>query len=229
MPGETTEPQPATDLPRGGDHRETPPRKRTREQPRVTRQPPRDQPPSLRSCPAPSCSRHNSKRWPRRAAGPASRPGCYSRPWTCSMDASAPYLNSRCSSSSPGCPQSWEQVAYVAVTHVYRDPGFARRVHERIAAPGFSKTTSSGTCSSSKNSSPVRTPTTLVPQAILPLPLSPYPPAEHPGWEPEPFVRRSPTTAGVSIGFEPTFRQIGHDERVHKQESLAQATASRFR
>ncbi len=25
------------------------------------------------------------------------------------------------------------------------------------------------------------------------------------------------------------FRQIGHDERVHKQESLAQATASRFR
>src|SRR6266436_1087517 len=29
--------------------------------------------------------------------------------------------------------QSWEQVAYVAVTHVYRDPGFARRVHERIA------------------------------------------------------------------------------------------------
>ena len=29
--------------------------------------------------------------------------------------------------------QSWEQVAYVAVTHVYRDPGFARRVRERIA------------------------------------------------------------------------------------------------
>ena len=25
------------------------------------------------------------------------------------------------------------------------------------------------------------------------------------------------------------FRQIGHDERVHKQESLAQAAASRFR
>ena len=29
--------------------------------------------------------------------------------------------------------QSWEQVAYIAVTHVHRDPGFARRVHERIA------------------------------------------------------------------------------------------------
>src|SRR5260370_34737528 len=29
--------------------------------------------------------------------------------------------------------QSCEQVAYVAVTHVYRDPGFARPVHERIA------------------------------------------------------------------------------------------------
>ena len=29
--------------------------------------------------------------------------------------------------------QSWEQVAYVAVTHVYRYAGFARRVYERIA------------------------------------------------------------------------------------------------
>ena len=28
--------------------------------------------------------------------------------------------------------QAWEQVAYVAMTHMSRDPGFARRVFDRV-------------------------------------------------------------------------------------------------
>ena len=128
---------------------------------------------------------------------------------------------------------------------------------------GFSKTTSSGTCSSSKNSSPDpearESPLKYywVPQAIafgyyqLSWLLYVIRPAwsyrlnadfedhaeheymefvaEHPGWETEPFESAFSDDYGRFDSLADLFRQIGHDERVHKQESLAQAAASRFR
>ena len=84
--------------------------------------------------------------------------------------------------------QSWEQVTYIAVTHVHRDPGFARRVHERIAE-----------CRVQQDNEQWH---------LLLL---------------EELVARSGKRESR------LFRQIGHDERGHKQESLAQAAASRFR
>ena len=53
--------------------------------------------------------------------------------------------------------------------------------------------------------------------------------AEHPGWETEPFESAFTCDYGRFESLADLFRQIGHDERVHKQESLAQAAASRFR
>ena len=53
--------------------------------------------------------------------------------------------------------------------------------------------------------------------------------AEHPGWETEPFESAFTGDYGRFDSLADLFRQIGHDERVHKQESLAQAAASRFR
>jgi len=53
--------------------------------------------------------------------------------------------------------------------------------------------------------------------------------AEHPGWETEPFESAFSGDYGRFDSLADLFRQIGHDERVHKQESLAQAAASRFR
>jgi hypothetical protein len=53
--------------------------------------------------------------------------------------------------------------------------------------------------------------------------------AEHPGWETEPFESAFTGDYGRFESLADLFRQIGHDERVHKQESLARAAASRFR
>ena len=53
--------------------------------------------------------------------------------------------------------------------------------------------------------------------------------AEHPGWETEPFESAFTDDYARFDSLADLFRQIGHDERVHKQESLAQAAASRFR
>ena len=53
--------------------------------------------------------------------------------------------------------------------------------------------------------------------------------AEHPELETEPDAGSYAAQYGQHGSLADLFRQIGHDERVHKQESLAQATASRFR
>lgn len=42
--------------------------------------------------------------------------------------------------------QAWENVAYVAVTHTARQPGFARRVFDTVRLARWEQTTSSGTC-----------------------------------------------------------------------------------
>jgi hypothetical protein len=52
--------------------------------------------------------------------------------------------------------------------------------------------------------------------------------AEHPGWDNEPFGSGFADEYGTFDSLADMFRQIGHDERVHKQESLAQMKAARF-
>src|SRR5712691_7799669 len=66
--------------------------------------------------------------------------------------------------------QSWEQVAYVAVTHVYRDPGFARRVHERIRIPGSARQRAVAPAHPRRTRRPIRT--ARIPAAVLLGPAS---------------------------------------------------------
>jgi len=53
--------------------------------------------------------------------------------------------------------------------------------------------------------------------------------AEHPEWDNEPFGSGFADEYGTFDSLADVFRQIGHDERIHKQESLAQMKQSRFR
>lgn len=52
---------------------------------------------------------------------------------------------------------------------------------------------------------------------------------EHPGWEHEPFGAGFADEYGTFDSLADVFRQIGHDERIHKLESLAQMAQPRFR
>ena len=52
--------------------------------------------------------------------------------------------------------------------------------------------------------------------------------SEHPEWEAEPFVSQFTADYGEYASVADVFRQIGHDERVHKQESEAQLGQPRF-
>ena len=189
MPGEATEPQPSADLPPGGDHRRTATAEKHQEPAAsdlaVTSRP-APEPPKLSRAEL-LAAQQQTLATPRRRAGIPARllfttmDLLYGRRRTLSkfkmleLIARVPY-------------QSWEQVAYIAVTHVHRDPGFARRVHERIAE-----------CRVQQDNEQWH---------LLLL---------------EELVARSGKRESQ------LFRQIGHDERGHKQESLAQAAASRFR
>ena len=158
--------------------------------------------------------------------------------------------------------QAWEQVAYVAMTHTSRDPGFARRIFERVRESrqqqdneqwhllileeligrqgiqeGFVKFW-------------------LIPQMVafvyyqIVWLLYVVRPArayrlnaefedhaeheymefvrEHPELEREPFQSMLGQDYGLFDSLADVFRQIGYDERVHKDESLAWLHASRF-
>jgi ubiquinol oxidase len=264
MPGEATGPQPPADLPPGGDHRGN----ATAEQnhgttandlaaaSRLATEPPKLSRAELLA------AQQQTLATPRRRAGVPARvlfttmDLLYGRRRTLSkfkmleLIARVPY-------------QSWEQVAYVAVTHVYRDPGFARRVYERIAESRAQQDNEQWhllileelVARSGRRESQLRY--YWVPQAIafgyyqLSWLLYVIRPAwsyrlnadfedhaeheymefvaEHPGWETEPFESAFSGDYGRFESLADLFRQIGHDERVHKQESLAQAAASRFR
>jgi hypothetical protein len=52
---------------------------------------------------------------------------------------------------------------------------------------------------------------------------------EHPEWEKEPFTSAFEADYGSFESLADLFRQIGHDERVHKQESLEQMRQPHFR
>jgi hypothetical protein len=159
--------------------------------------------------------------------------------------------------------QSWEQVAYIAITHVHSRTGQARRIFDRVQESREQQDNEqwhllilqdliarSGTRES-------RIYYFWIPQAIalvyyqlswLLFVLKPswsyrlnadfedhaeheYMQfvAEHPGWETTPYD--SPLTAdyGSFESLADLFRQIGHDERVHKNDSLERMREARFR
>ena len=264
MPGEATEPQPPADLPPGADHRRTATAEKHQEPAAsdlAATSRPATEPPKLSRAEL-LAAQQQTLATPRRRAGVPARllfttmDLLYGRRRTLSkfkmleLIARVPY-------------QSWEQVAYVAVTHVHRDPGFARRVHERIAECRVQQDNEQWhllileelVARSGRRESPLRY--YWVPQAIafgyyqLSWLLYVIRPAwsyrlnadfedhaeheymefvaEHPGWETEPFESAFTGDYGRFESLADLFRQIGHDERVHKQESLAQAAASRFR
>jgi ubiquinol oxidase len=158
--------------------------------------------------------------------------------------------------------QAWEQVAYVAMTHTSRDPGFARRIFDRIKESrqqqdneqwhllileelvlrqgiqeGFVKFW-------------------LLPQLVafvyyqivwllyVVRPGSAYQlnaefedhaeheymefVREHPELEGQPFDSVVSEDYGRFASLADVFRQIGHDERMHKEESLLRVEAPRF-
>ena len=159
--------------------------------------------------------------------------------------------------------QSWEQVAYIAITHVAPRPGLARRIHDRVAQARAQQDNEQWhllileelVASTGKKES--RLLYYWTPQSIafvyyqvswLMYVLHPtwsyqlnadfedhaeheYMTlvTEHPEWEKQPFTSEFEADYGSFESLADLFRQIGHDERVHKQESLAQMRQASFR
>lgn len=159
--------------------------------------------------------------------------------------------------------QTWEQVAYIAVTHIHAQTGMARRIHDWIKQARAQQdnelwhlliveeliTRSGRTQSQIKFF--------WVPQVIafayyqLSLLLFVVHPewsyrlnadfedhaeheymtlvAENPEWESTPFESAFADDYGQFASLADLFRQIGHDERVHKEESETQMREPRFR
>jgi hypothetical protein len=159
--------------------------------------------------------------------------------------------------------QAWERVAYVAVTHSYSRPGFARRIFERVHESREQQDNEQWHLlileelvdDAGRRESFIRY--RLIPQALafVYYQLSWLLYVVHPAWsyrlnadfedhaehEYALFVEESPHLAerpydgafsaeyGRFASRADLFRQIGHDERVHKNESLTRMADPRFR
>jgi ubiquinol oxidase len=159
--------------------------------------------------------------------------------------------------------QSWEQVAYIAITHVAWRPGLARRIHDRVAQARVQQDNEQWhllileelVARAGKRES--RLLYYWTPQSIafvyyqLSWLLYVLRPAwsyqlnadfedhaeheymtlvtEHAEWENQPFTSAFEADYGSFDSLADLFRQIGHDERVHKEESLAQMRQPHFR
>jgi ubiquinol oxidase len=159
--------------------------------------------------------------------------------------------------------QSWEQVAYIAITHVHERTGLARRIYERVAESRAQQDNEQWhllileerIAGEGAREGFVRF--TVVPQLLafayyqLSWLLYVIRPdwsyrlnadfedhaeheymvlvSEHPAWEDEPFESAFADDYAHLGTVADLFRQIGYDERVHKQESLARMGAPRFR
>jgi ubiquinol oxidase len=158
--------------------------------------------------------------------------------------------------------QSWEQVAYIAITHVAQRTGLARRIHDQVAEARAQQDNEQWhllileeiTARADRKES--RWHYYWIPQLIafgyyqLSWLLYVIRPAwshqlnadfedhaeheymalvaEHPEWENEPFTSAFEADYGSFDSLADLFRQIGHDERVHKQESLARIRRPKF-
>lgn len=159
--------------------------------------------------------------------------------------------------------QAWEQVAYIAVTHVHRDVGLARRVHDRVAEARAQQDNEQWhllileelVARSGRREGRIRF--SWIPQVLafvyyqLSWLLYVMRPAwsyrlnadfedhaeheymelvaENPAWEHTPFTSSFEDDYGRFDSQADLFRQIGHDERVHKVESERLMASARFR
>ena len=158
--------------------------------------------------------------------------------------------------------QTWEQVAYIAVTHMHRAPDVAKRIHELVLEARAQQDNeqwhllilSEIIARSGRRESQLKY--FWLPQTIaffyyqLSWLLYAIHPkwsyrlnadfedhaeheymefvADHPEWEDEPFEAVFEQEYGAFDSLADLLRQIGHDERVHKQESLEQMQRPRF-
>jgi len=158
--------------------------------------------------------------------------------------------------------QTWEHVAYIAVTHVHQSIGFAKRIQDRIVEARGQQDNELWhllilqdlIARDGKPESQLKF--FWIPQLIafgyyqfswLLYVVNPKwsyglnadfeDHAEHeymqwvadnPEWETEPFHSELEDEYGAFDSMADLFRQIGHDERVHKQESVAAMDAPRF-
>jgi hypothetical protein len=158
--------------------------------------------------------------------------------------------------------QSWEQAAYIAITHVHEHTGLARRIHDRIAESRSAQDNEQwhlliiDELIANRGLREGRLRFFWLPQLIafvyyqiswLMFVIRPgwsyrlnadfedhaeheYAALveEHPEWDDEPFDSAFVADYGSYASVADVFRQIGHDERVHKQESEAQLSSPRF-
>ena len=159
--------------------------------------------------------------------------------------------------------QSWEQVAYIAITHTYERTRFARRIYDRVQESRAQQDNEQWhllileerIARQGTREGWIRF--RVIPQALafayyqLSWLLYVIHPAwsyrlnadfedhaeheymtlvsEHPEWETEPFESDFAADYADIATVADLFRQIGYDERVHKEESLACMAAPRFR
>jgi hypothetical protein len=158
--------------------------------------------------------------------------------------------------------QSWEHVAYIAITHTHASPDFARRVFDRVKESRLQQDNEQWhllileelTYKKGMRENFLRY--RLLPQVIAFMyyhiswllyvirPERSYLMnahfedhaeheymayvAENPALEGEPFESMFADDYGRFASLADLFRQIGYDERVHKEESLAWIAAARF-
>ena len=158
--------------------------------------------------------------------------------------------------------QAWENVAYIAITHMYPAKDFARRVFERVSESRHAQDNEQWhllLLEELTHKQEIREGFLryrLLPQLIaffyyhVSWLLYAIKPSlayqlnawfedhaeheymefvrEHPGFESLPFESMFEEDYGSFRSLADLFRQIGYDERVHKQESLAHIEAARF-
>jgi ubiquinol oxidase len=159
--------------------------------------------------------------------------------------------------------QSWEQVAYVAITHVHEKTGIARGIYQRVAESRAQQDNEQWhllILQEMIDNIRIVTSKTIkfywLPQILafayyqLSWFLFVLRPdwsyllnadfedhaeheymefvAEHPEWEQAPFKSAFADDYGHFDSLADLFRQIGHDERVHKLESLSRLRRPRF-
>ncbi|MGH9064565.1 MAG: alternative oxidase [Acidimicrobiales bacterium] len=159
--------------------------------------------------------------------------------------------------------QSWEQVAYIAITHVHDRVGLARRIHDRVVESRSQQDNEQWhllvleelIARAGVREDWLRF--TLLPQIVafayyqlsavlyIVRPAASYRlnadfedhaeheyaelVAEHPDWEETPFESAFASDYGSFASLADLFRQIGHDERFHKEASVARMREARFR
>ena len=159
--------------------------------------------------------------------------------------------------------QSWEQVAYIAITHTYEQTGLARRIYDRVSESRAQQDNEQWhllileerIVHTGVREGWIRF--RVIPQVLafayyqlswllyVVRPAWSYRlnadfedhaeheymafAAEHPEWDAEPFDSAFAQDYGRFACVADLFRQIGYDERVHKEESLARMREPRFR